>query len=218
MSKERLSLYTKIACVLIPIWFLIGIWWREHPQLFKRPGFASVASLIIGLYLLMVCVFHLIDAFRKWRDQDNGWKKKLLFLYCSVVVGTIAMIYLTAYIVNADLVDYAHSFFMFFFFFSFPFVIGIASIIIGFVGLKYQHGRSKAFLISSFLVGTFFSIIGLPAIAVFSFFIWGPESVMPPCYCPVNRRGRPRDLLLRPLYNLRKDRLRKKLCLEKGSI
>ena len=215
MTEARLILYTKIAFILVPILILISLLWNPS-NVYHKIDLNSFLAFGFEQYASLVCLFHLIHVYREWRDRAETWKKSMgkAFGYIFLLALAILIIILSGrnefnYFIGGSMILFP---------FSFLFINALVALVIGFIAIKYRRNRPKLIFGVLFPFGIIFTLIGIiPALMIFIFFFMGPEAFMAPCYCPVNRKGRPADFLFKPLYKFRKDRLKKRLCLAKKS-
>lgn len=214
MSQARLDYYTKIAFALAPLLIAVSLVWNP-PKIYKTVDLNSILVLLYGIYALVVCAFRLAGTFREWRDEQSSWRRSFRRVY--VVAFILALLMILIIVSGSN--EYSFMGLWIFFPLAFLFVFGLIAMIYGFMALPYRRNRPKLYLWVSLVSGFGFFIVGIiPVIIVFFWFFSGPEALMPPCYCPVNRKARFRDHWLAPLYQQRKEQLKKRLCSDERSI
>lgn len=209
MPYQRLIHLTNIALGLALLLFIFGIF--HPPEVTGKVEWNSIVILCYAIFTNLLCMFRFIRAFRKWRDMEPDWKKAFgrSYLFSFIFAALLPVIY-----ANIHYDKYPVSMFNFIAPLSFMFTLGVCLISIGFMAIKYRHSRKKSFLLWTLLPGFIFTLLfSIPFLMFLFWFLNGPDSIMPPCYCPVNRRTRMRELFKRSKFNRRKERLREQLCL-----
>lgn len=222
MKKFGLNIPTIIAFSLVPVLAVVRSIYAAPSLEYGNDDITlnSVFLLLFGIYCFLVSTWNLIQVQKSWKTANPEWKSKMMGAYIYIILFAIALAFLMAFVtvryfdsggLSAGNRFVPEAFLAGLVFVSpaFLFPIGVILLILALCGLKYRRTRPKSYLVATFLISGLFTFGGaLPAFFVAAFWMGGGLAL---CYCPVNRKSFTRNVLLKPLYNYRKNRLRRQL-------
>jgi hypothetical protein len=228
MKKPALNALTVITFLLVPVLAVARSTCPSRPFAYGK-GDITLGSLLL-LSFAVLCFFvstlSFIRAHNLWKAASARWKRETVSAYVCTILFALLIAFLmmfTGYRDHEYASDYEHysilarhgifpqAFLSGLIFVSpaFLFPIGIVLLMLGFSGLKYRRLSPKSYLVAAFSASALFTLGGaIPVFWVGAFWLGGGLAL---CYCPVNRRSFMKNILLTPLYDYRKSRLKRKL-------
>jgi hypothetical protein len=151
-----LSIISIIAFILIS--FLVVKSHDEH----------AAELLMAGIYIFCAffCILRFIYTFKLWKENKSGWAKEmnLSYLFTFLLVLFISILWWLKQ-GNVGIAIFLEG--MVFLSFPFLFPIGLALLVLGFMGLKYNTNNPSSYLRITFIAAFGFIIVGAPTL-----FIW----------------------------------------------